>query len=680
MKQEVLVFDTETRSASDLKRVGAHRYFQDSTTEVLCLAWALGDGPIQTWRKGQSFPSELFEYVKDGKPLCGHNVSFDRLAWRKLGKQLGMRDWPDIPEWQVTDTMARAQALGLPAGLAKLGEVLKIEMPKDMDGHALMMRMCKPRAVGPDGQLLWWESDSELDALVEYCARDIGATREIHRRLPDLSDAEREIYRLDQKINARGVRMDIALADKAHEVAQEVLQRANERMYALTNGAVKKTSEVAKIKTWLQGRHIPCTTLGKGAEEELILCTDVMDDDVAAEVILLRMGFSKTSTAKYKTMQDYANADGRIRGCLHYHAAYTGRWASRGFQFHNFPRWTEDDVAGVRTLLDLLPDHEPEDIIDAFDMMEMDLMGALSCALRSMIIPGEGKQLVGGDFKNIEGRIAAWLAGETWKVKAYEAFDAGSGPDLYLVTAGKILGKPSDAVTKAERQSHGKVPELALGYQGGKRAFQKMGALLGVHVSDERADEIKQMWRDEHPGFTKAWRDLQDAAWSAVKSPGLLVSALNDKVRFKMMGGMLYMRLPSGRAITYPQAEIREMPRVDYDTGEVIKDENGFIQWEQTLTCMHMKAGRWQRVHLYGGMFFANVVSGAARDILCEAMMRIDPVHPIILTVHDEIVSEMPDWYADFVSAYKETMEVRPEWGKGIPITADVWTGARYAK
>jgi DNA polymerase len=271
------------------------------------------------------------------------------------------------------------------------------------------------------------------------------------------------------------------------------------------------------------------------------------------------------------------------------------------------------------------------------------------------------------DYSNIEGRVNAWLAGEQWKVDAFRAFDRGDGPDLYLKTYAESFGVPIDRVDDAQRQV-GKVQELALGFQGGVKAFQSMGAIYGVIVDDAEAERLRDLWRGAHPAIKQLWYDLDDAAKRTVAS-GELSTVAGGRIRFVMKGGCLWMILPSGRPLCYPEPSIR-MKRTPWGEDRPAVRFMG----------VDSRTRRWCVQWLYGGLLCENAVQAIARDVMANAMQPLEQAgYPIILTVHDEVVCEVPRGFGS-VNEMSETMCRLPAWAAGLPVAAAGWRGERYRK
>lgn len=626
--------DLETRSAVDLKKAGTYRYFEDTSTEIIV-------GCARETGRGQLFHA--------------HNAAFERTGLNAYGANIR-------PEDQDC-TLARANALNLPASLDGVGEVLKASIQKDKAGYALMMKMCKAGYQPKPGE---WER------LGAYCDRDVLSEIEIDKLLPALTPFERRLWVLDQTINDRGFAIDVPVVQNALAAVHEAQRRADRRMWELTDGVVKKCTEAKRIVDWLNSRDIPCESIAESEHDNLIVKCDLFGDPIAEEVINLRQAASKTF--KFQSMLDTCCRDGRIRGTLVYQGALSGRWTGRVPQPHNMKRVeTEEDEVTVADAISILDQPmSPGGHVTALEVLCGPPLQALSLCARAMIVAPSGRKLIGGDFSNIEGRINAWINGEAWKVEAFKAYDAGEGADLYKVMAASILAKDAAAISKEDRQLWGKVPELACGYQGGVNAFHKMGANYGVRVADKTARSIVNGWRENNPSITAGWRELQDAAIHAVVEPGMIVPALGGKIQYVCADGFLWCRIPSGRVIAYPGAIVERKQKIVIIDGEEVEFDNWGVSFWGT------KKG-WRKLDLYGGMQMAHVVSGTARDILAESMFRLeDAGYPIILTVHDEALSEVDEGFGS-AAEYQKIMEITPAWTKGLPITAKAWEGPRYA-
>ena len=355
--------DFETRSTSDLKRVGTYRYAEDPNTAIWLFAYRFGDGVVNEWRPGWPAPDALLQHIAGGGIVVAHNAAFERNIWNTvLRRCVGAESWPRLTIAQMSCTMARALAIHLPADLETLGQVLGLKQKKDAEGHKLMMKMSKPRKkkklelqeFGPFGVVpLWHDDPKDIDRLGLYCQQDVIAESEADERLPPLSDDERRLWDLDQKINDRGIAIDVPTIEKIVEVLAVAQSRANAKMQELTNGAVNKVTEATKLTTWLQSKGFSIDSIAKSERENILAQIDPGSDE--EEAISLRFEAAKNSTAKYKRLLESRCDDNRVRGILQYHRASTGRWGGALVQPQNLPRVDEKtelpDVLGAIGIL-----------------------------------------------------------------------------------------------------------------------------------------------------------------------------------------------------------------------------------------------------------------------------------------------------------------------------------------
>jgi DNA polymerase len=689
----VIFLDYETRSTVDLKKAGAHRYAEDPTTDIWCACYALDDGPVKTWVPGDPCPDEIFDAVLAGDTISGWNVAFEKAIWRAIS---GPRyDWPvPLPE-QFDDTAAAAAAMGLPRNLGDATKAMGSVHEKDDAGHRLMMQMARPRR-GGEG-LRWWDDDERKGRLFDYCADDVHAEREMRRLLVPLPPEERETWLFDQRMNDRGVALDLPLIHALLRIVDQEKKRLDDLMADVTNGAVTACTQVARLSAWLREQGVPAESLAKAAIEDLLL--DVWMPERAREAILLRKEAAKSSTAKLQAMLNCVCADGRARGLHLYHGAGTGRWSGRLIQPQNMPR-------GTGTVDD--PEAAAEDFLhgDAgwIRLLYGNPMSAVSDMLRACLV---GKRLLAADFSAIEGRVTAWLAGEAWKIEAFEAADAGTGPGIYELTAAGILSKDITAVTKAERQAYGKVPELALGFQGGVSAFDSMARVYAVDMADayeplmrttddevwtraekryaeclERLDTgtdtmtreawiasevTKVLWRKKHPATVALWKGLEEAAFDAVLAPGNVISFRG--IGFVVKRGFLWCKLPSSRCLAYGSPKIQDR-----------KQPWGAVKAVVTALGVDSTTKRWLRFALYGGLITENCVQAIARDVMRDGMLAVEAAgYPVVLTVHDEAVAEVDEGFGG-VEDFERLLATTAPWAAGLPVVASGFEAKRYRK
>lgn len=718
--------DFETRSTTDLKKSGVHRYSEDPNTWPWLLSWRIDKyGPMNRWHPGDPDPVALLDLIRQRRPrsIKAHNAAFERTIWNNVVIPRICPHWPRIEIEQQDCSLARAAAIDHPQGLDMLAKVVGAPHQKDLEGAALMKKMMRPRRQNPDGSITWWDERENVARLGDYCDGDVYAEEDVDERIPPLTDSEYKVWCLDQRINERGVHFDTKAIMRCQELVTLCKKMADATMRHVTNRAVPKCSSVKDIIAFLNARGIECTTLQKGDQDDLMYIADLRGDVAARQAVELRRAASKTSTAKYSAILLCQSEDGCVRFLLQYHGAGPGRWAGRLVQPQNFPRVDEEEQYQIDWLHTLLHDDRfsVRDIYDLIEVVHGPLrpLVLLSRALRSMITPRDGAVLIGADFSNIEGRVSAWLAGEQWKLDAFRDYDNGTGPDLYKLAYARSFGVDVSTVGKGRKRQIGKVEELSLGFQGSVGAFIGMGdnydldpyevsAAVREAVTQQQWQEVEvtyynpgtnhygfqprewtalkiivNQWRAAHPKICQAWWDLQDAAIEAVQNPGTIVYCLNaggnmqGYVQYYADGRSLWCVLPSGRMLCYPspRVETSKIKRVSKQTGE----EYEAIKHTVWFWGVDPIKKQWQDRALYGGLQFENIVQATARDLMVGGMFRVeDAGYPIILTVHDEIVSEPELWQGLGKDMFAALMAQGEEWSEGLPISVAAWEGDRY--
>lgn len=677
--------DLETFSTRDIMN-GPHQYAEDC--EVLLFGYAIDDGPAKVWdvTTGERMPFELEAVLAAAEMnapdvnLVWHNgANFDVPVLRKA-KNLHV----DIPFERVDDCMVKAYSHGLPGSLGALSEIygLGVDKAKDKDGRRLVLKFCKPDS---KGNVRNRTTDPEDWArFVNYCRLDVEAMRAIYKKLPSWNwgPRDRAQFVIDQRINNRGVRMDLDLARAAIALADKLRAENAKRTQDLTNGEVAAaTQRDALLAHILQQYCVSLPDLTKSTIERRLNDENLPED--VKELLRVRLASTKTSTAKYKKLIASTSADGRMRGCLQFRGATrTGRYAGRLMQLQNLPRPTLPQYV-IDAGIEAIKGGWAEYLAEPGELM--------SSCLRSCIMATPGKHLVVADLSNIEGRMLAWLAGEEWKLKAFRDFDAGHGPDLYKATYGRTFGIRPEDVTKHQRQI-GKVMELALGYQGGVGAFLTFASAYSIDLDEQNisfsywgqaegsyewykekklthglkretfiaCEAVKLAWRDAHPAIQKFWADVDKAAVSALKG----VPAKAGKVWFSKNGSWLRMKLPSGRFICYPGARLE-----DGGVGTGTFSYMGINQYSR----------KWERIPTYSGKIVENATQAAAADILIGAMDSIEKAgFEIVFSVHDEFITEA-DLSKDNTELEK-LMSTPPSWAPDLPLAAAGFTSLRYKK
>lgn len=674
MTTPVLHIDFETRSVADLKVVGLHNYARHPSTDVWCMAWAIGEDDPRVWTPRAHDP---LQHVAEGGTVYAHNAPFELEIWNQI--MVPRYGWPALKPEQTFCTMAQCYAMGLPGALEDAALALGLHVLKDAEGRNLMLRMARPRSMNPDGTPVWWDDADKVARLHAYCQQDVRVERELHKRLMPLSAKERQVWLLDYRINQRGVQIDIESAKAAIALADAMKVSYDEQMAAMTGGAATTCTALGPIKEWLAERGVPeaCDGLDKQTVADMLA-----RDDLAPEVrtvLTLRQEAGKASNAKFNVMVSRAGDDGRLRQMYQYHGAATGRWAGRAVQTHNLPR-DMPPAEAVEKILHLVRagDH------DAIDAVYGPPLSMVSRCLRSFFVAPKGKVLVSGDFANIEGRGQAWFAGEQWKLDAFVAADNKTGPGIYELAYSRMFNVPVESVKNpSEERQVGKVSELAFGYQGGVGSFHVMAKTYGVKVPDVKANQFKEAWRAAHPRIKATWNQIQSAAVNAVRHPGESYACgfPGRQARFKVVGSFLWLLLPSGRAICYPYPKLLEGdygPELTYMTVPSQDDKR-----KGKLIHDPKNTSNWARVGTYGGSLFNNIIQGFSRDLLVDCcLMPLDQAGAVIvLHTHDDGNIEVSaEKAARARDAMEKMMRTPPAWAKGLPLFAKPAIMERYGK
>ena len=674
-----LHLDFETRSELDLKKVGLWNYARHPSTDVWCAAWAFDDDEPRLWmRAGMPFPDEdtapMLDFVRAGGRLIAHNAAFELAIWNEImAKRYG---WPALKPEQTECTMVGCYAMGLPGALENAAMALGLTARKDLAGRALMLRMARPRSKAGVTPVVWWDEADKLAQLYAYCQQDVRVEREIHKRVLPLSETERRVWLLDYKINQRGVAIDRQSAEAAVVLADTMGTHYAAVLNTLTSGRVKSVNALIPMKDWLTERGVSADALAKQDVVDLLERDDLSEE--CRKVLTIRQDAGKASNAKFDKMLALAGDDDRLRNMYQYHGAATGRWGGRGVQTHNLPRvmpkaeQVEKILAHVRR-----GDHR------AIDMIYGPPLAVVSSCLRSFFVAPEGKTLLNGDFANVEGRGQAWFAGEQWKLRAFEAADAGTGPGLYELAYSRMFGVPVESVKNpSEERQIGKVSELAFGYAGGVGSFRTMGKVYGVKVPDATADEFKHAWRAAHPAIRRCWYDIQNAAIAAVRSPGepFVCGFPGRQATFKKVGSFLWCRLPSARVICYTYPKILEgdyEPELTYMTVPSPDDAK-----KMKIIYDSMNSASWARVGTYGGSLFNNIVQGFCRDFLAHVLLELDVLGAaVVMHTHDDVLLEVLVERAEGArTKMQEIMRTLPAWAVGFPLYTKVESMRRFGK
>lgn len=697
---KLIYCDLETFSECNLPKCGAHRYAEDPSTEVLLWGYAIGEEPAKVWDVANDIlmPDDLAQALADvkagkAKTVWHNGMNFDSNVLRAV---MGIDLQPEV----VIDTMVLAYECGLPGALGDLSVVFRLDEDhaKDTDGRRLVQLFCKPQPEGRKIRRATAQTHPEdWKKFVNYCRLDVEAERDLFKRMPkfNVTVEERALQCLDARINNRGMKIDLALARAAMALSEKYKVKLNAKTQELTNGAVNSATQTQAMIETIEGLFgIKLKNLQKSEVSRLIEMDGLPEP--MKELLRVRLSSAKSSVTKYKALLAATCSDGRLRGTLQFRgASRTGRYAGRLFQPQNLARQTlslkELDFATEATLDGTLPLFYPDKVPEI-----------LSEILRGVITVEDGKRMVVADYSNIEGRVLAWVAGETWKLDAFRAYDAGTGHDLYKMTYAKSFGVKPEDVTKPQRQM-GKVLELAMGYGGGPGAFVTFAKGYGINLeelaktvlptvpqsvmdeavsayewarSDKRrlcgltrdvwlaCDSLKRLWRRANAHIVRFWKALGDACITALKEKRSVRVNCPQDVRVEVRGNWLLLRLPSGRYLCYAS------PRLIDGESE---------SW--TYMGINQRTRKWERLETYPGKCTENLIQAIAADILTTALPRLEAAGFCpVMTVHDEVLTECLDTDDYTSERMQQIMCELPAWAKGLPLAADGFETKRYHK
>lgn len=686
--------DFETRSTCNLKHVGAWKYSLDPTTEILCLVFRLphwAEGRTSLWHPlfpqlglNDAFETpavlELLDWIEAGGLIEAHNAFFERAIWANI--LVPRYGWPSIPSTSWRCSAAKAAAHAIPRKLEDAGIALSLPLLKSVEGHKLMLKLCKPRksrkkereawvAVSPTAPhpTVWWETLPLFESLWAYCRQDVLAEEALSHELDDLDLQETQYYILDQTLNERGFHLDQEAVGTALSLIADEVSLLNDELSVLTQGQVCKATQREKMKTWLRAQGVNLFDT-QGTTIDQLLSDDekeYSEDDAPWSIVdlpvkvrraleILRT-LGRSSTAKYETMRQWVCPDGRVRGGLLYHGATTGRWSGAGVQPHNFPKGTikgfEMDAAWT-----LLKTGDRQQITAVYPSV----METLACALRGAITAAPGHQLYVADYASIECRVLLWLAHDEEALGIFRRHE-----DPYCVMASDIYNRPITKRDIQERQL-GKAAVLGCGYQMGASKFVATAATYGVTIDEEFSKQVVDTYREKFWRVKQLWWDTEGAACTAVKHPGKKVQ--QGYVLWQCVGRFLFCTLPSGRRLAYPDPELRDRTT-----------PWGAVKASLTFKGVNPYNKQWQRQTTYGGSLVENIVQAISRDLMAAALLRCEQsgIYLPVLSVHDEVITEALDGVGS-VQEFTNLLTQLPVWANGCPIEAEGWVGKRYHK
>lgn len=656
-----LSIDLETYSDIDISKCGAYKYAESDNFEILLFGVSVDNGPVAVYdlTSGDEIPAEILAALSDENVTkWAFNASFERVClsnwlrkhhpkYFKTYNTQGdpVQDFLNPASWKCT--MIWSAYMGLPLSLEGVGSVLKLQNQKMKEGKDLIKYFCSPckptKVNGGRTRNLPEHAPDKWETFKTYNRRDVEVELAIKQRLSKfpVPDSVWHEYHIDQEINDRGIMLDMDVVENAIAFdtrSKSALMTAMKNITHLDN-----PNSVVQMKQWLSDNGVETESLGKKDVAGLIKETD---GDIS-KALKLRLQLAKSSVKKYQAMQNAVCKDGRAHGMFQFYGANrSGRWAGRLIQLQNLPQNHMPDLAEARELV-RTGDY------DTLNILYDDIPDTLSQLIRTAFIARPGYKFIVSDYSAIEARVLAHLAGETWRSKVF-----AEGKDIYCASASQMFGVPVEkhGVNSHLRQK-GKIAELALGYGGSVGALKSMGA-LEMGLTEEELQPLVDSWRNSNPMITAFWWDVDTAVKTAIKQR---IPTEVREIKFFYRSGMLFIRLPSGRILSYVKPRIGE----NCFGGESVTYEGiGSTK-------------KWEHIESYGPKFVENIVQAVSRDILCNAMKTLRHCF-IVGHVHDELIIECSSG-VDLNEICKQ-MGRSLDWMPGILLRADGYETNFYKK
>lgn len=646
--------DIETFSSIDLTKSGVYKYTEAPDFDILLIGYSFDDEEEVTVIDTFSIdPGKMTEFMD-----ALHNPHIVKTAFNANFERTCLAKWTEreMPPEQWRDTMILALELGLPRSLADVGMALGLpeDKLKDPQGKALInffSKPCKPTKANRQRTRNLPEHDpAKWELYKKYNRQDVVTEKEIWKILSGFGTikSEWELWDLDQRMNDHGVRLDVPMIEKIVEYdaqRQEELKAEASELTGLSN-----PNSPSQLKEWLEGKGEKMTSLTKDTIAEAL--SRELDPDVR-RVLEIRSALGKTSVAKYSTMLEAVNEDGRLRGILQFYGANrSGRWAGKLVQTHNLARNTLPDLDLARELV-------KEGDFDTVQALFGETSFVFSELVRTAFIPSEGCRFVVSDFSAIEARVISWISGEEWRLDAFRA-----GKDIYCESASQMYHcKVVKHGENGELRQKGKIAELALGYQGGVGAMKQMDK--GGSIPEEEMQGIVDQWRMANPKVVKLWKTCEMAAKTSIEEKRTV--KIRCGIAFRYIQGNLFITLPNGRHLCYWGARLEEDPR----------------GWGSKIIYMgvNQTTKQWGDVETYGGKLVENIVQATARDCLAEVMKRVSSLgYQIVMHVHDEIIVDVPNEDKDAPAKITAIMGEPISWAPGLPLRGDTYETDFYKK
>lgn len=706
--------DDETYSEENLLQVGAFKYAEHQTTELLIKCFAFDDGLVKAWVPGwHPPPLELFERVGDGEEFAAHNAEFEWNIWNGPLKRFMRRKYPSIkfPRLkigQLNCTAGRCAMAGMPRSLEKAGEVLKLDIQKDKIGKSLINFFCKPQKPtkkNPNLRNLPRQFPDQFKQFINYCRRDVLTERELDKVIPEWTDYDRMMYRMLFRVNVRGIPLDINTVKKTIPAVRQLEQEAQKIVTDLTGGI--KTTQVAKMRAWLKTKDVDLPNMQSKTIINFINdpAEFALLDNAVKRALLLRIETGKVSTKKLNSMLRVASAQHRAHGTLLYYGAHTGRASGKYVQPHNFIRGLPDKKAQIALMDEIFPwlDSCEVELIQAF---HENPITAIAMCMRGFIAAKPGSLFRIADYAQIEARVLVWLARQDDVIEQFKA-----GVDVYKELA-SFLWKISVSEVNAEQRQIAKSLVLGCGFGLGDERFIEYAASNGVHVEPELSKRAVKAFREKNYKVVEYWGDVGRCAIAAVKNKGKEIFLRNISFVCDKSRKWLRIVLPSGRSLYYPNPKVVSVNKWDRYNAKVLAHNkkityipfNGdFEQYNETaktwckltggklkkmrkpemvdrLTYMTMIKNMWLRISTWGGKLVENIVQAIAADIMFYGGRNAERAgYPLVLTVHDEWLAECKKKFGNLKELIALITDLA-EWAIGCPITAEGFETIRFRK
>lgn len=651
-----LTIDIETFSDIDLPKTGVYKYAESPNFEITLFAYAYDEEEVQIIDLTTSvLPSSLIEDLRNPNIIKqAFNANFERVCINAYLRRI-LEDETPIEQWQCTSVLAGIA--GLPMHLDGASKALGLDQQKDAAGKALIRYFampCKPtKTNGNRTRNMPSDSMEKWEKFMQYCKQDVVVERAIRNKLGyiKVSPEELALYHLDQAINDYGVLLDPKLVKNAISIDTNYREKLMNQAARITG--LDNPNSRAQLISWL-GAETASTidTLRKADIPELLKKHEAAS---VQTVLNIRQELSKTSTAKYTTMEVAMCEDNRIRGLFQFYGANrTGRWAGRLVQPQNLPKNFLVELDAAREMV-LANDAESLEFIFG------NVPDTLSQLIRTAFVAGSNNRFMVADFSAIEARVIAWLANEKWRLEVFNTHGK-----IYEASASAMFKVPLEKIKKGNPEytlrAKGKVAELACGYQGGTGALIRMGALEGG-LKEEELQPIVDAWRKASPNIVKLWYDCENAAIEAMETGEKVHFQKN--MSFHHANNTLFFTLPSGRQLAYYHPKLKD--------GGYGKKQIAFMGMDQVKKL-------WCEQTTYSGKLIENATQAVARDCLAFAMLNLHKAgYNIAMTIHDEVVIEAPNDFGSLEDVDR-IMSQTPDWAKGLPLTADSYQTNYYKK